>query len=259
MNENNPRQSLAGTGAGVYVCMNKPKITLNVLIACEESQAECNAFRQLGHNAFSCDIQPCRKGGNPEWHIQSDVTPLLRGGTTFVTQSGLLCTVPRWDLIIAHPPCTYLCKMGSVHLYKNPDTYVNENGRDLYINLDRYKRMVDAHNFFHTCLSACAKYVAVENPIPMRLAHLPKPSCYACPSWFGVKYTKKTLYWLKNLPPILAEYIHGNPKCYVTSSRGKYRSRTFPQMAMAIAKQWSEYVINDMIKNKADYELKTIY
>lgn len=90
-----------------------PPRVLNVLIACEESQAECQAFRALGHRAFSCDIQPCRPGANPDWHIQDDVTPLLQGQIHFVSQSGISCTVDRWDLIIAHPPCTYLCKVGS--------------------------------------------------------------------------------------------------------------------------------------------------
>lgn len=259
MNKPNVTKSLTGTGAGVSACVNKPKIILNVLIACEESQAECKAFRELGHNAYSCDIQPCRKGANPGWHIQADVTPLLGEQKYFVTQSGKMCTVSKWDLIIAHPPCTYLSKVGSLHLYKNPDVHIKDNGRDLYINLDRYEKLLKAHEFFMKCLRAEARYVAVENPIPMRLAHLPKPTCYACPSWFGVKYTKKTLYWLRNLPPILAEYIYSNPKCYVKSSRGKYRSRTFPQMAMAIARQWSEYIINDMTKEKTDYEHQNIY
>lgn len=89
---------------------------LYVLIACEESQAECKAFRELGHIAYSCDIQPCRPTGNPSWHIQGDVTPYLQGVTQFTTQDGSLQSVPRFDLIIAHPPCTYLCKVSSVHM-----------------------------------------------------------------------------------------------------------------------------------------------
>jgi hypothetical protein len=103
--------------------------------------------------------------------------------------------------------------------------------------------MLEARAFFFECLSACADYVAVENPIPMARARLPRPSCYACPSWFGVKYTKKTLYWLRNLPPLVAEIDHPCPKEYVHSSRGKYRSRTFPEMARGIARQWSSYIL----------------
>ena len=223
---------------------------LNVLIACEESQAECQAFRELGHNAFSCDIQKCRI--NPDWHIQDDVTPYLQGKTTFITQSGVLLSVPNWDLIICHPPCTYLCKVSSVHMISHKaiepegDSWYFSLHFDCWLNLDRYRKMRQARAFFMQCINASAPYVAVENPLPMAMTKLPKPSCYACPSWFGVKYTKKTLYWLKNLPPIVAQLEYPNPKEFVKASRGKYRSRTFPQLARAIATQWSAYILDDL-------------
>lgn len=223
---------------------------LNVLIACEESQAECLAFRNLGHNAFSCDIQKCRL--NPDWHILGDVTPFLKGQTTFTTQSGVQLSVPGWDLIICHPPCTYLCKVSSVHLISRKadkpqgDGWYYRSDIDAWFNRLRYRKLLRSRDFFMQCLNASAPYVAVENPLPMALAKLPKPSCYACPSWFGVKYTKKTLYWLKNLPPIVAQLEYPNPKEFVKSSRGKYRSRTFPQLARAIARQWSEYILDDL-------------
>lgn len=111
---------------------------------------------------------------------------------------------------------------------------------------ERYKKMLAARDFFFACLNAKAPYIAVENPIPMRRAQLPKPSCFLHPSWFGVKYTKKTLYWLKNLPPIMAELDYPNPKEFHKNSRGKYRSRTFPEVAQAIAKQWSRYILNEI-------------
>lgn len=215
---------------------------LNVLIACEESQAECIAFRNLGHYAFSCDIQKCRKNGHPEWHVLDDVTKYLDGCSQFKTMDGKSHHLHHWDLIVAHPPCTYLCKVGSVWLYQNVNGYVNVDGRDVQMNIDRYKKMIDARNFFYKCLEAKATYVAVENPLPMRLANLPKPTCFACPSWFGVKYTKKTLYWLRGLPPLMAENIHPNPLEYVRASCGKYRSRTFPAMAEALARQWSKFI-----------------
>lgn len=208
---------------------------LYVLIACEESQAECKAFRELGHIAYSCDIQPCRPTGNPSWHIKGDVTPYLQGATQFTTQDGTLQSVPHFDLIIAHPPCTYLCKVSSVHMVING-----------IVQEERYKKMLAARDFFFTCLNAKAPYVAVENPLPMRRAQLPKPSCFLHPSWFGVKYTKKTLYWLKNLPPIMAQLDFPNPKCFVTSSRGKYRSRTFPEVGRAIAQQWGSYILDEL-------------
>lgn len=212
--------------------------TLNVLIACEESQAECRAFRELGHNAFSCDLQPCRPAGEPSWHIQGDCRPYLNGATKFTTQDGVLRSVPSWDLIICHPPCTYICKVSSVQLTR----WINGCA---WLNEERLQKMYDGVAFFRECLQAEAPFVAVENPLPMKRAGLPKPSFYACPSWFGVKYTKKTLYWVKNLPPLVADIDYPNPKEFVRSSRGKYRSRTFPELARAIAHQWSEYIINN--------------
>lgn len=219
----------------------RSRTKLFVLIACEESQAECIAFRELGHIAYSCDIQPCRKGGHPGWHINDDCSDYLKGRTKFVTQDNTARSVPHWDLIVAHPPCTYLCKMGSIHL-------IRHTSQGDIIDEKRLQKMFDAADFFRLCLNANAPYVAVENPIPMKRAGLPKPSFYACPSWFGVKYTKKTLYWVKNLPPLIATIDYPNPKCFVQSSRGKYRARTFPQLARAIAKQWSEYIISQRNK-----------
>lgn len=223
---------------------------IRILIACEESQAECIAFRELGFDAYSCDIQPCKKGGHPEWHIQGDVTPYLQGCTDFHTQDGSFVHLKRWDLIIAHPPCTYLCKVSSVQLHKDPDFYLTFQGQSYFINGARYQHLKDGRRFFFQCLAANAHYVAVENPIPMRLAQLPRPDAYACPSWYGSKYTKKTLYWLKNLPPLMAEHTHPHPKELVRSSRGKYRSRTYPGLAQAIARQWSAAIIDDITSGR---------
>lgn len=214
---------------------------LNVLIACEESQAETMAFRSLGHRAFSCDIQPCRKGTPAATHIVGDVRPLFSNKVTFHTQDGKRHQVSHWDLIIAHPPCTYICKISSPFMVKNG--VVDEN---------RYKLMLDAVAFFNECYNAPAKYVAVENPLPMARANLPKPSCFIHPSWFGVKYTKKTLFWLRNLPPLMPTIEHPKPRVFVRASRGKYRSRTFPQVAEAMAKQWSEYILDDLNKTTKD-------
>ena len=208
---------------------------LTVLIACEESQAECMAFRELGHEAYSCDIQPCRSGAHPEWHIHGDVLPILDGLADFLTQDNTPHHIEHWDIIIAHPPCTYLCRV-QMPLLK-------PKGQ---IDPVRFCQMKMARDFFFRCLRARADYVAVENPVPVKLAQLPQPSCYIQPSWFGVKYTKKTLYWLKNLPPIMPTKEHSDPKCFISSSRGKYRSRTFPEVARALAEQWSKYVIEDL-------------
>lgn len=235
----------------------KPKRILNVLIACEESQAECTAFRALGHNAFSCDIQPCKPKGHPEWHINTDVTQFLQGQTDFVTQSGSVEHVPGWDLIIAHPPCTFLCKLSSCVLYRNKDMRVQTIYGWRWVNNERWLGMKAGREFFLKCINAKAPFVAVENPIPMAIAELPRPSTYACPSWFGVKYTKKTCYWLKNLPPIMAGLEYPNPKSYVNSSRGKYRSRTFPELAQALAAQWSEFIISELEERDNHTTIKT--
>lgn len=203
---------------------------LNVLIACEESQAECDAFRKLGHNAFSCDLQKCRRGSHPEWHIKGDVTQLLQGVTQFRTMDGRHHHLSRWHLIIAHPPCTYLCKVSSVQLMKGG-----------VIDQDRLEKMMQAREFFFRCLQADAPFVAVENPLPMARANLPKPSCFIQPFWFGEPYSKKTLYWTKNLPPLMADAQAVDIKQYCHASRGKYRSRTFPKVADAIARQWGDW------------------
>lgn len=219
---------------------------LFVLIACEESQAECTAFRQLGHIAFSCDLQECRKKGHPEWHIVGDVTPYLQGKCEFITQAKQYNVVPRWDLIIAHPPCTYLCKVGSPHLYKNADYRIRWKGSWLNVNANRLFKLKEARSFFKKCLDAKVKYLAVENPCPMKLAQLPPASFFACPSWYGYKYTKKTYYWVRNLPPLMPTYINPNATCLVKSTRGKYRSRTPQCLANAIAEQWSNFILNDL-------------
>lgn len=117
---------------------------LTVLIACEESQAECKAWRSLGHEAYSCDIKHCKRDGHPEWHIMGDVTQLLDGVTTFATMDGVQHIVESWNLIIAHPPCTYLCKVSSVHM--------RQNGR---INAERFELMKQARDFFFRCLGTC--------------------------------------------------------------------------------------------------------
>lgn len=228
----------------------KAKI-LNVLVACEESQAECEAFRALGHRAFSCDLQPCRRGGHPEWHIRGDCTPLLAGRSHFQTMDGKLHKLKRWDLIVAHPPCTYLCRLSACQLYRPLTGKRTIKGELTECNAERFDAMIKGREFFFKCLNAQATFVAVENPVPMAIAELPKPTCYACPSWFGVKYTKKTCYWLKNLPPIMPEIEYPNPKSFVGSSRGKYRSRTFKPLAQALARQWSEFILDEIAIQKA--------
>lgn len=208
---------------------------VNVLIACEESQVECNAFRDAGFNAFACDIQKPRRGAQLDRQIKADVTDFLHGTTKFVTLDGIWHQVPRWDLIIAHPPCTYLCKSSSLCMVQNG-----------VVNKERLQKMLEARKFFFECLNAQARFVAVENPLPMARAELPPPDCFVQPFWYGHPFSKKTLYWLKNLPPLMADASCATYKQFVRSSRGKYRSRTFTGIAKAMADQWGKFILDEI-------------
>ena len=131
---------------------------MRVLVACEESQEVCKAFRALGHEAYSCDILPC-SGGHPEWHIQDDVLKHLNEG---------------WDLMIAHPPCTYLSKAGTRWLYPNH-----------ILNKERYQKGLEAREFFLKLLNANIPLIAVENPVPHNVFEMPKETQMIQPFYFG--------------------------------------------------------------------------
>ena len=209
---------------------------INILIACEESQAICKAFRERGFNSYSCDIQPCRKrDGHPEWHIQDDVSPYLAGKTEFSTMDGKRHKLAKWNLIIAHPPCTYISKAGSIHMFPK--------GK---LNQERYRLMLDAVKFFYKCYNAKADFVAVENPIPLKIAQLPRPSFYIQPYWFGERYSKKTYWWCRNLPPIMPTIINPNhPSIMQKRSSSKARSKTPILVAKEYARQWGDYILED--------------
>lgn len=221
---------------------------MKVLVACEESQAVCKAFRELGHEAYSCDIQEC-SGGHPEWHIMGDVLPLLNGRCSFETMDGKEHAIEgKWDLLIAHPPCTYLSNAGAARLYKRID------GKS-YVELDRFEKGFDAKEFFLKFLNADVPKIAVENPIPSGVYRLPQYSQIIQPYEFGHPYSKKTCLWLKGLPRLCPTDIveakmswvsggskdaNGNPrKNKGTPYRdAKTRSKTFPGIAKAMAEQW---------------------
>lgn len=192
-----------------------------ILVACEESQAVTIEFRKLGHEAYSCDIEPC-SGGHPEWHLQQDVISLLE---------------QHWDLLIAFPPCTYLSNAGAVHLY--PKGVLNQS---------RYEKGLDAKKFFMSLLNANIGMIAVENPLPSKIYELPKPSQVIQPYQFGHPTTKRTQLWLKNLPllqptnivqPTTNTKVAGNWFNAGGNDRQKNRSKTFPGIAKAMAEQWA--------------------
>lgn len=197
---------------------------LRVLIACEESQTACIQFRRLGHKAYSCDIQEC-SGGHPEWHICGDVLPLLSDS---------------WDIIIAHPPCTYLTKSSATRMFPNK-----------ILDTGRYEKMLAARQFFMRFYECDCRHVAIENPTPLKIAGLPPYSQVIQPYEFGHPYSKRTLLWLRDLPALM-------PTCYAArytswvlhSSWAKTRSKSFEGIAAAMANQWSDYVIHELEKVK---------
>ena len=169
---------------------------MQILVACEESQAVTIALRKLGHEAYSCDLIPC-SGGHPEWHIQQDVLPLLNGYCFFKTCDGSAHYVlGRWDMLIAFPPCTYLTNASAVRMRVKGE-----------IVAERYAKAMEAKAFFMSFLSAdCAK-IAVENPTPLKIVELP-PYTQAIQPWqFGHPYTKRTCLWLKELPLLVPTEI----------------------------------------------------
>ena len=224
---------------------------LNVLIACEESQRVCIEMRKLGHRAFSCDILPC-SGGHPEWHVQGDVLPLLNGNCTFQTADTHTHTQRgRWDLIIAHPPCTYLTVTGNS--WFDVQKYGNKARKRFS---DRYKAIVFFMNFVH----CDCEHVAIENPVGVMNTAYRKPDCIVHPYHFGDDAKKKTCFWLKGLPPLKPTNIiepttvitgHGTDSPWHAYSwslpkdeRSKARSKTFPGIARAMAEQWTSYIEN---------------
>lgn len=202
---------------------------MKILVACEESQAVTIELRKLGHEAYSCDIEPC-SGGHPEWHLQEDVSPLLK---------------QHWDMIIAFPPCTYLTNAGARHLWKNHE-----------LNQERYEKGLEAKEFFLMFYNADCERIAIENPTPSHIYELPEKSQVIQPYMFGHPFTKRTQLWLKGLPPLLPTKIvepertwcpsgsysgkHGDKhRGMFTTDRAKNRSKTFPGIAKAMAEQWA--------------------
>ena len=213
---------------------------MKVLVACEESQRVCTEFRKLGHEAYSCDIEPC-SGGHPEWHIQDDVLPLLNGNCDFKTVNGDMHNlIGKWDLIIAHPPCTYLSNAGARFLY--PKGVLNEY---------RLKLGLEAKVFFMKIYNADCEKIAIENPVPSKVYELPKYTQTIQPYEFGHPYQKKTCLWLKGLKPLQPTDVLPKEKRQSTKIAGnwfnkggkerqKNRAKTFPGIAKAMAEQWGK-------------------
>ena len=197
-----------------------------VLVACEQSQVVCSAFRWHGYSAYSCDLLPCY-GGHPEWHIMHDAAQVVNGGV-FPLESGSLLLADHWDLLIAHPPCTMLTHSSAVAFSKG---------------LHTIEDVQKAAQFFMKMYNAPVPMVAVENPAPLKIAGLPKYNQILQPFEFGHGFSKRVCLWLKNLPQLLPmrgycyEHRQWLQHC---ASNPRRRSRTFEGIAEAMAVQWGD-------------------
>lgn len=227
---------------------------MDILVACEESQRVCSAFRAKGHNAYSCDILEC-SGGHPEWHINNNVLPLLNGNVTFQTQDGVTHTInKRWDMILAFPPCTHLAISGAPYFEKKRQTGEQREGLE----------------FFCQFLVADCDKIVIENPVNIlggdyckkwypdlvEKYKLPrKATQYIQPYEFGHPTRKKTGLWIKGLPklepteivePELITFINKDGRVRTDTKwhretgggDGKQRSKTYIGIANAMADQW---------------------
>jgi hypothetical protein len=214
---------------------------MRVIIACEESQAVTKAFRELGHEAFSCDLLPC-SGGHPEWHFQESIFDVLKREQKF-------------DLMIAHPPCTYLSVSGAGWMY-NKDGSRNE---------ERWHNQMDGLEFVHQLMDVEIDHICIENPISVISSFIRQPDQIIQPWMFGDKAQKSTCLWLKNLNKLIPTdivdkgeffewvdkktgknkrqplwFYEALSKAKTPAERRTLRSKTFPGIANAMATQWSD-------------------
>jgi hypothetical protein len=208
---------------------------MKILVACEESQAVCKAFRAKGHDAYSCDIQPC-SGGHPEWHIQGDVLDAL---------------LKQWDMIIAFPPCTYMTNGGAVRMYPKKGI----------VDPVRFDKAMQAKEFFMRIYNADCPRICIENPMPMSIIGLPKESQVIHPYMFGDPYSKRTHLWLRGLPPLMHTDVLVDYQPFINGGGGRLgkenykgktfaagqtqRSKTFPGIAQAMADQWGDPCVQE--------------
>lgn len=238
---------------------------LKVLVACEESQKVCSEFRRLGHIAYSCDLLNC-SGGHPEWHFNMDVLEVIKiGGGTL--QNGNEAFIDgKWDIMIAHPPCTFLAVSGARWFYHPEDKNLPIEKRRPHPKFpNRMKDREEGAAFFETLANANINHIAVENPIGIMNTRYRKPDQIVQPYHFGDEASKSTCLWLKNLPPLEKTNVVGTgewvelssgkrlPKWYsdalvkakTSEERRNLRSKTFSGFAKALAEQWSDYVLRE--------------
>jgi len=233
---------------------------LLVLVGCEESQVVCKAFRELGHEAYSCDLQEC-SGGHPEWHLQMDVLEAIK--------------LKKWDLGIFHPPCTFLSCAGQA--WKTRKQKVRSDMREF-----REKQAELAIDFIKILWSSGIKFIAIENPVGLANTRWKRATQIVHPYYFGDGEMKRTCFWLKNLPRLNGRpdihHIKHKPQPTPGKSRigsdgkmknqyfcgradakklglnpAKIKSKTFPGIAKAMAEQWSRHVMSSL-QNEASHK-----
>jgi len=245
------------------------KRKLNILIACEESQACCRAFRALGHNAYSCDLFKCsgtifgseEADPHPEWHFNHDITTVL-DKTDLTLQNGKQAKIKgEWDLMIGHPPCTYLAVSGAQWYYHPDDKGIPIEQRRPHPKYpNRAEEREKAVNFFLFLAKADVRRIAIENPVGIMSTRWRKPDQTVQPYMFGDPYSKNTCLWIKNLRPLHPSkptddkgeriyfesgksqpkwYSDGFTKTKTPEERQIWRSKTFPNIARVFAQQWT--------------------
>lgn len=236
---------------------------MKVLVACEESQAVCRAFRERGHEAYSCDTQEC-SGGHPEWHIMGDCMPIIDGMCEFTTMDDAVHRIDgKWDLLIAHPPCTHLAVSGACRFAAKREDGRQREGLEFFLRL-----------LFADCDRVCVenpvnivsgKYVLKWFPDVAEKYSLPiKPTQTIQPYEYGHPESKKTCLWLRGLSPLKPTKVLQLPECgywanqtpdgqnklivdgrwigYNDPRTPKYRSKTYQGIAEAMAAQWGDEV-----------------
>lgn len=242
---------------------------MNVLIACEESQTVCKAFRELGFNAYSCDLVEC-SGGHPEWHLLGDALDVIRnnGG---VAQNGGRVFVDKWDLMIAHPPCTYLTSSGAKWFYHPDDKGLPIEDRRPHPKFPNRKKDQDTGaEFFMALYNSDIPYIAVENPVGVMSTRFRKPDQIVQPFMFGDQARKTTCLWLKGLPLLESTNVVDEGETLTFKSgkrmqkwisdaltntktaeeRRRLRSKTFEGMAKAMASQWGNFILSQEETNE---------
>lgn len=217
---------------------------MNILIACEMSQTICKAFRNKGHEAYSCDLQQCSMFDHPEWHIQGDAIKEAYSG--------------KYQMMICHPPCPKMSNCSARWMYKGG-----------ILQPLRLAEAMKAKEFFMQLYNAPIPLIAVENPTPLKVVGLPPATQVIQPYMFGEPFSKRTLLWLKGLPHltptnVLTEYKpflqSGGKNAEISKIRGNSRSKTFDGIAAAMAEQWGSLSVISLSgeQKKRKYENENV-